>query len=368
METLLTILKRMNWRNRKIVVFTFLVLFLFGVHPACLADEFPPDVKMIKEFFEQGKIAQGTLALSDFETSNPESEHLPVLWLCAGKVQKSALEAAPYFRKIIDKHPTSSQAPIAQMELAELFYIVGNARAAAAEAKRLVEYYSNHPKVLNALILLGTIEMQTGRIGSACNRFADAAVRFNDRTESAPAFVGLGDCKYRLGNYEAAQKAYFSALEKKLPTLDQAKVFYQLGMIGQKRRRPGETRRYFLLLCKNYPHSRYAKQARTALEAIGDASSSAPLLGDQILGTLNLPKVDFSVKVGTAPTMEDAGKKAKRFIDAGHKVSFQKKGASFIILVGQFSGEMDAFIFARKLERKYGVQTDIIPLENQEQK
>ena len=366
METLHTISKMTNWRNREIAFCALLFLFFFCAPLLAQTLELPSEVNNIKELFERGDIAQGALALTTFETENPKSEHLPMLWLSAGRAQKSVLDAAPFFRRILDSWSQSRQAPVAQMELAEVFYISGNGRAAAAEARRLIENYPDHPRVLEALIMLGTVEMQAGRTGKAASRFADAAVRFEGNSKSAVALVGMADCKYRLKDYDGAQKAYFAALQKKHSTLDQAKVYYQLGMIGQKLKRPGETRRYFLLLCKNYPHSRYAAQAQTALETIGEASATAPLLGEQILGTLNIPRVEFTVQVGTAGSQEGAEKKSKRFVDAGYEVTVRKCSGVFIIQTGRFTGEMDAFIFAQKLERKFGIKTDVISLENGE--
>ena len=341
------------------------LLFLPGPGAWAQAADAPPvpsEVTRIIDLYRAGDLAQAKLALEQYERTHFRSEHLPVIWLEAARAQGSHLDAVLLYRKLVETYPETNQAPLAQLELAQLFFVSANATAAAAEAMRFCEQYPDHAGVPEALILQATVEAQSGRIRSAANRYAEVAVRFPNTDAGAKAYVGLGDCKFRLDDLAGAQEAYFKALEKKSLVLDQGKIYYQLGLVAKKSNRPDQARRMFMLLVRNLPNSRYAPQAREALGVMGGAGKP----GFSLIGrTLALPtdrSEVFAVRVADTDSRENAQQTAQRFTDARHKVAIRIKDERFEVLVGQFSEEMDAFFFAEQLEKKFNVTTTIVPL------
>jgi tetratricopeptide (TPR) repeat protein len=343
---------------RILFFFLFLTLTIF---PA-FAEDLPDPVQNILSLYQSKDPAQGDLALKAFEAENPQSPHLAMLWLTAGRAQTSLLQAVPCFRKVTESFPDSPQAPLAQIEMAQMHFVCGNVPTAAAEARRFLAIYPRHERKLDALLLLGAIDTQAGRIRSAANRYAEATVLCSDSPRVAEAYVGLGDCKFRMDDLTGAKEAYYKALDKGTAILDVGKVYYQLGLIAQKRNRIAESRRYFMLLARHYPHSRYSKLAAETLASLEETRGSGAM-NDQLLAPLSLPRATFSVKTAAFDTREKADKFSQRFTKAGHKVTIHQRNDRFMVMVGRFSSEMDAFFFAEQLQKKFGVKTEIISLE-----
>lgn len=363
--TLPIISRKTKTRNRLIKLLTlFATLLLFsGVFSTLYAKDIPVEVTNIISLFENGEVAKAERALANYEGINPGSEYFPVIWMAAARAGNSVISAASYYRKVSDNFPKSPLAPHAQIELAQLMFVHGNATGASAEARRFLRNYPKHQGNFDALMLLAAINAQSGKVGLAANLYAEAAVRFDKHSKSARAYVGLGDCKFRLDDFTGARDAYWKALEKHDSAVDIGKVYYQLGLIAIKRDRPGEARRYFLLLLRNYPKSRYSNQAQSMLDSVGHDASRGSIVGNNTLAPLVIPKVSYAVKVGSFTEKEKADKLSQRFVKAGHVVSIILKNNRYEVLVGRFSGEMDTFVFAEQLERKFGVRTEIVQLE-----
>ena len=340
----------------------FLLILLFAVAlAAAVAQEPEAAAKRILELYTQHNLAQADLALEAFETEHPASSDLPALWLARARAQSSSLLAIPLFRKVAESAPESEQAASALWDMAQLFYIAGNQTAAAAEAKRFIERFGRHARVPEAMLMLAALDAQAGRFRMAANRYAEVTVRFPDSDRAAEALVGLGDCKFRIDDFSGAQTAYRKALEKRSLTIDPSKVYYQLGLIAHKRKRPAESRRYYMVLIRNFPESRYTKQAKEALAArpLGRRTDG---ITEQTLPPLTLPSSVYAICVGAHPTREEAERFAEQFRKAGHAVVIHPKDGRFQVMVGRFSGRMDAYFFAEQLEKKFNVKTDIQPL------
>jgi outer membrane protein assembly factor BamD (BamD/ComL family) len=323
-------------------------------------------VTRIQNLLDGPKLKKAISALDKFTRDNPDHESLPALWLQAARAQKTPVQAIPIFRRVTDDYPDSPQAPIAQIELAQLFFVGGNQTAAAAEAKRFCEKYPNHPAGFDAWLLRAAVDAQTGKIRSAANRYAETAVRYSGRRDVGKAYVGLGDSKFRLDDFAGAQVAYWRALQVKDPTIDYGKVYFQLGLIAQKRNRPAQAHRFFLLLIQQYPNSRFSVQAKKVLRAM-EAGRGASSMGVQgTLAPLSIPKTTFTVRVKSTGDPTVAQAVADKFTDAGHKAFVRFVNDRFEVFVGTFTGEMDAFFFAEQVEKKFGVKTEIVPLEQED--
>jgi len=342
------------------------ILFVVLCSPLSFADDLPEDVKRIIAKFNDGDVEQGTLAMSEYEKHNSDSQYLPYIWMAGARAQKGIVKARAFYLKITDSFPGSSLAPLAQIELAQLLFVHGNATGACAEARRLLRNYPKHEKAFDALMILAATDARSGRIKLAANRYAEAAIRFDSLTKSARAYAGLGDCKFRLDELTGAKDAYWKALEKHDAGLDAGKIYYQLGLIASKRNRTGEARRYFILLVRDYPDSRFSKPARSLLKTMGDARGNIGVSGNNLLPPVRISRVFYSVKVGSYDTREKASMASKRFSKAGSQVNIILKDNRYLVLVGKFTGEMDTFIFAEELERKFGLKTEIIKLGDQE--
>lgn len=323
----------------------------------------PDQVIKIRDLFDQGRFAEAQVLMDRYIKANADSPYLPVIYWAQAKTQKTPMAAITKMINLIDRFPESTQAQDARFELAQIFFVTGNSTAASAECKRFLEMHPDHKNAPAALLMLASLNAQAGKTRLAANRFAEVAARYPKSEQVAPALVGIGDCKFRIDDLAGAQRAYEKALETKSQALDYGKIFYQLGVLSNKRERFAEAKRYYMILIQSYPGSKFAALGKANLSAL-DSNTRSPATGVQTLSPLALPSIAFAVRVGKYDTLDGAQTRAERFLKAGHLVDVRPAPDGFEIIVGRFSSEMDAFFFAEQLEKKFGVRTEIVKLGN----